>query len=476
MPIDSSRLSARVRDVLKGHSGPGARPDHARPLDDADVGEHPLREVRFVPDEDVPVSVERAEGCVVIEREYPAHVSHGRASVGDYAAAVNDHVQALALLAAEPPPDAAERRTPRAGTFEWDTRRRARDSRRRPGAPTSGPLLFFDLETTGLSGGVGTVAFLVGCGFFDGDQFRTRQFFLSGYEAEHDLLQSLATLTRGFEGLVSFNGRTFDVPLIEMRYAFHRLPSPFDDLPHFDMLHPARRLWRRRGGALADDGWELTAPDSDSESCALKSLEEAILRTGRVGDVPGFEIPSRYFQYLRTGDLDPLQAVFEHNRLDLLSLAALTGLAAKMAAGGPEAVPSAHESLAMGQLYECAGRDDQAEACFVQAAGLPGSPWDPQCLDGDIRVDALRKLALMRRRQRRFSDAADAWEAVLTIASRAAHLQEARQALAIHHEHRTRDLASARRLAESAAAAERDPARAAALSHRLGRLRRKQGE
>jgi uncharacterized protein len=475
MPIDPSRLSSRVRDVLRGQPGPGGSRDRARPLSEDEAGEAPVREIRFVPDEDVPAPVELQTGCVVIERDYPADLSHGRASVGDYAAAVHEHVHALALLAAEPPADVGESRTPRAGTFEWDTRRRVREARRRPGAPTKGPLLFFDLETTGLSGGVGTVAFLVGCGFFEDDEFRTRQFFLSGYDAERELLVSLAALTRRFGGLVTFNGRTFDVPLIEMRYAFHRLESPFEDLPHFDMLHPARRLWRRRGGSGSDDGWELTAPGADNESCALKSLEEAILRTGRVGDVPGFEIPSRYFQYLRTGDLAPLQAVFEHNRLDLLSLAALTGLASKMAAGGPSAVPSAHESLAMGQLYECVGRDDHAEVCFVQAAGLPGSPWDPRVLDTDIRIDALRKLALMRRRQRRFVEAAEVWETMLTVASRPAHLQEARQALAIHHEHRTRDLAAAWRLAESAAAAERDPSRAAAFSHRLERLKRKQG-
>jgi tetratricopeptide (TPR) repeat protein len=471
MPIDPSRLSARVRDVLRGQPGPAGTRDRAHPLDEAEAAGEGVREIRFVPDEDVP-TVDRPTGCVVIERDYPSGLWHGRASVGDYAIAMAEHLSALSFLSAEPFQAAPVERP---GRFEWDGRRRVREARRRPGAPTRGPLLFFDLETTGLSGGVGTLAFLVGCGYFEDDEFRTRQFFLSGYDAEHELLVALAELTRRFGGLVTFNGRTFDVPLIEMRYAFHRLDSPFEDLPHFDMLQPARRLWRRRGTAASGaDEWVLTAPGADSESCALKSLEEAILKTGRVGDVPGFEIPSRYFAYLRTGDLEPLQAVFEHNRLDLLSLAALTALASQMASGGPSAVPSAHESLAMGQLYECAGRDDHAEACFSQAAGLPGSPWDPRTVETDIRADALRKLALLRRRLRRYVEAADAWEALLTVAARTSVVQEALQALAIHHEHRTRDLESARRLAETAAAAEHDPARAAALGHRLDRLRRKQ--
>ena len=114
------------------------------------------------------------------------------------------------------------------------------------GAPTAGPLLFFDLETTGLSGGAGTLAFLVGCGYFEGGGFHTRQYFLSGYEAEHDLLVSLAALTGRFNGLVTFNGRTFDVPLIETRYLFHRLESPFGAMPSVGQEKAMAASGRRR--------------------------------------------------------------------------------------------------------------------------------------------------------------------------------------------------------------------------------------
>jgi hypothetical protein len=336
-------------------------------------------------------------------------------------------------------------------------------------------LLYLDLETTGLSGGVGTLAFLVGCGNFDADGFHTRQYFLSGYEAEHDLLRSLATLTEQFSGLVSFNGRSFDVPLIDMRYAFHRLDSPFETMPHFDMLHPARRLWRRRGatGFESPGDWALTPPRAEDASCALKSLEEAILGTGRVGDVPGFEIPGRYFAYLRTGNLEPLQAVFEHNRLDLLSLAALTAHAARLAAEGPSALPTPHEALAMGQVYERIDRANDAEACYARAAGMGDSPWTPRSVERDIRIDALRRLAVLRRRQRRYLDAASAWEAMLDAGADRATIQEARRALAIHHEHRTRDLESARQFAECALKTEQDPERVLALRYRLDRLNRK---
>lgn len=496
MPLDSYRLSSRVRDLLRGNPAPVGASDEARPLDARDVPETHVREIRFVPDDEVPVAAETPTGCVVIERHYGLDMWHGRATVREYGEAAERHVSALAVLAADPQA-AGVAPVVRPGRFEWDRRARSADERRLLRVPTSGPLLYFDLETTGLSGGVGTLAFLVGCGYFQADGFHTRQYFLSGYEAEHDLLRSLATFTEQFSGLVSFNGRSFDVPLISMRYAFHRLNSPFEALPHFDMLPPARRLWRRRGpgsgsgsGSASGSGFRsgsasesesvfglgsgsVSGQGSDGASCALKSLEEAILGTGRVGDVPGSEIPGRYFAYLRSGDLKPLHAVFEHNRLDLLSLAALTAYAARMAGEGPPLVPTPHEALAMGQVYERVNRADDAEACYVRAAGLGDAPWAPHGVALDIRIDALRLLAVMRRRQRRFLDAASAWEAVLDCGVDRVTLQEARRALAIHHEHRTRDLESARRFAECALQTEQNPNRVLALRYRLDRLNRK---
>jgi hypothetical protein len=393
--------------------------------------------------------------------------------VAQYGDAIAKCLPALAVLAADERAAVASPHL-RAGRLQWDGGRRPADDRRRPGAPTTGPLLFFDLETTGLSGGAGTLAFLVGCGFFDAEGFHTRQYFLGGYEAERELLDMLAALTERFNGLVTFNGRTFDVPLIETRYLFHRLESPFAALPHFDMLHPARKLWRRRnvGRPTHRDRWSDGRP-GEGASCALGALEEAILGVERFDDVPGFEIPSRYFNYLRTGDVEPLNAVFEHNRLDLLSLAALTAIAAQMAEDGPSGAPSPHEALAMGQIYQRLGRWSDADACFVRAAGLGDAPWEARSVERDIRADALRHLALERRRQHRYEDAADAWRHLLDSGAGPAVTQEARRALAIHHEHRVRDLEAARQFAERALASEQDPAEAEALRHRLARLGRK---
>ena len=180
-------------------------------------------------------------------------------------------------------------------------------------------VVFFDIETTGLSGGAGTLAFVAGCGWFEDDGFRVRQFFLSGPADERAMLDALADVFGAASLLVTFNGRSFDVPLIEMRWAFHRLDAPTDSLPHFDMLPPARRLW---GG-----GRRRLQP----------VVARAIaLRRAPVGDVPGFEIPTRYFQFLRTGDVRAIEGVLEHNRQDVVSLAAVTAHALGIARNGAE--------------------------------------------------------------------------------------------------------------------------------------------
>ena len=162
-----------------------------------------------------------------------------------------------------------------------------------------GQTVFLDLETTGLSGGAGTVAFLVGCGWFEGGAFRTRQFLLPGFGGERAMLAAVAALLADGGALVTYNGKTFDLPVMETRWLFQRLTPPFDDLPHFDLLHMARRLWARR-----EDG----AASFEQAGCRLVSLEHELLGVTRVGDVPGWEIPSRYFDFIRHGDAAVLDA------------------------------------------------------------------------------------------------------------------------------------------------------------------------
>ncbi len=345
------------------------------------------------------------------------------------------------------------------------------------GAVCGDRLLFLDLETTGLAGGAGTQAFLVGCAWFDGGTFRIRQFFLPSLAAERTMLEAVAELSTVTDAVVTYNGKSFDLPLIETRFLFHRLPTPFAGMPHVDMLHPARRLWR------PDDATETADSTSMGVAggCRLSALEQAQCGYVRDGDVPGFEIPSRYFHFVRTGDVRPLGGVFEHNRLDLLSLALLTARAAQLLDEGSTAARTGREALGLGRLFERGGMTSEAMECYARAAGLDiGVPRVKT--DLLTRAEALRAFAVLSRRERRHDEAARAWRTLLEIRHCPRHLaREATLALAVHHEHRLRDPMSAKAFAlrsleiQVASGLSRKPL-TQAIQHRLARLGRKLGE
>ena len=362
--------------------------------------------------------------ALVVERTFAADFAYGSHRVADFASM---DAATLSLLTGRPVDVKAE-------------------ANRRP--------IFLDLETTGLAGGAGTVAFLVGCGYFDGDAFRTCQFLLPGFPAERALLHAVGEFVSGTPFIVTFNGRTFDVPVMETRWLFHRMAHALEGVPHVDMLPPARRLWR-----MAGDGLE--------RSCRLVALEQALFGVARRGDVPGWEIPQRYFSYVRHGAADALEPVLEHNRLDLLSLAAVTARAHRLVSGGAEATSDVMECLALGGVFARAGAGPRAEACYRRAAdGADG--------DRATRELALRQLALLLRRSRRFGDAAEVWRRLLLLGhGRSPLAREALEALAIHHEHRERNLKTARALALGALRAEGDPSKREAVRYRLARLDRK---
>ncbi len=168
---------------------------------------------------------------------------------------------------------------------------------------------FLDTETTGLVGSISTCAFLVGVGRITKEGFRVRQFFMRSYSEEASLLDSLSRHLKKFQVLITYNGASFDQPLLESRYHLNRAKSPFDRLPHLDLLHSSRRLWKLR-----------------FDSCRLVDLENQILGFERTGDIPGAMIPYVYFEYLRTKWIERLVPVFHHNAVDILTLACLTGI------------------------------------------------------------------------------------------------------------------------------------------------------
>ena len=392
------------------------------------------------------VVVERAEGlCIVVDRYYPSDARHGRHHVGDVVATLRRSVEGLGML------------------------RRAWPSAR-PGSQALTPieaepeldgLCVIDLETTGLAGGAGTQAFLVGCARIDGDGVFVRQFLSPGFEHERAQLATLAEWMADRSHLVTFNGRTFDLPLLEMRFSFNRLAWPWGHLPHLDALHPARRFWRDRP--------EVAGPDADESSCSLGVLEKHLSGVHRVGDVPGFEIPARFFQFARDGRAEPLEAVLEHNRLDLLSTLFVCARAATMVVRGPSATDSGYECLGLGRLYERLASQPEAEACYARAAGQGAGVCDPR-----LRGESLRRLALCQRRAGRVDAAAETWRALLATRGVAALVRrEAREALAIYHEHRARDFGAARTLVLDALAEPLADRHRVNAQRRLARLDRK---
>jgi uncharacterized protein YprB with RNaseH-like and TPR domain len=323
------------------------------------------------------------------------------------------------------------------------------------------PIIFLDLETTGLSGGAGTVAFLVGCGWFESGAFRTRQFLLPGFGGERVMLTAVAAFLEASGALVTYNGKTFDLPVMETRWLFQRLTPPWDVLPHYDLLHLARRLWSRR----EDEGAMFEA-----QGCRLVSLEHALLGVTRVGDVAGFEIPSRYFAFIRHGDAAGLAPVLYHNQIDLLSLGCLTARAARLLREGHEAAADGSEMVALGREYGRRGDEAGAETCFREAL-------DRGDVTAELRADALYGLARLLRRRRRHRDAAPLWhELAKTASPRSALQHEAREALAVHYEHRDRDLDLASHWARQAAAAATSRRRNEDTARRLARLGRKIGQ
>lgn len=383
--------------------------------------------------------VEHSDGAViVVDREYRADMLHGRTPIGEIVSTIAEGDDALQLMAKAWP--SAQ------GIVEAGLQTR---------------LLFLDLETTGLFGGAGTQAFLIGCAAIEGTSMRVRQFLLPGFEHERALLSDLQAWAKNYGAVCTYNGRTFDVPLIETRYMFHRVPCALEGVPHLDMLHPARRMWRQRPLTMG-------TPDPDDSSCSLSVLEKQIAGLHRVGDVPGYEIPSRFFKFVRTGDARPLEAVMEHNRLDLISLAAVLARAIVLVNKGPSAAITAQEAYGLARVYERGGAYENAEASLVRtiefAKRVAGEP--------EVHAEALRRLAWIRRRDRRPHEAAEAWNELAVLPRCAASLRrEAKEALAIHHEHRLKDLQSARQHALDLLA--EGVANHARVQHRLDRLERK---
>jgi len=291
--------------------------------------------------------------------------------------------------------------------------------------------LFLDTETTGLAGGTGTYAFLVGLAWWDGGGLQVEQFFMRDFAEEHSLLHELAARLAERPVLVTFNGKTFDWPLLESRFTMTRTIAVPKLAAHLDLLHPARSLWKLRLGSVR-----------------LVELERHVLEAPRLGwhredDVSSALIPQYYFDYLRGGAASPLCGVVRHNQMDLRGLAALyTKIDALLAEReGASSEIDGLDLFGLSRFLERRGLSSRAQVACTQALGLG--------LPAEIRPRASRELALLAKRCGDHQQAADVWLELTADSQEAANACEQ---LAIHYERREKDIARAAEFATLALA------------------------
>ncbi len=315
-----------------------------------------------------------------------------------------------------------------------------------------GKWAFLDTETTGLAGGTGTYAFLVGVGAIEPEGFRLRQFFMRDFGEEASLLERLAEHLSRFDVLITYNGKAYDQPLLETRFRMARARHPFARLEHLDLLFGARRLWKLR-----------------LESCRLVELENQILGVERQGDLPGEMIPYYYFEYLRTKQAFRLVPIFHHNAIDILSLACLTAIV-PFAFRRPEEAPLRHgaDLIGLARWLRQAGRAEEALGVLRRAVDLG--------LQDELLFRTLWDIAEMEKRGGR----PEAALAVLRdlAESRNPYRGRAMEALARHYERGERDYRRALEMTLAAlGVSESAPLRRreARLRKRIGRMERLPG-
>jgi uncharacterized protein len=341
--------------------------------------------------------IETAYGChFETERLWESHRRHGSIGIGDLAELPPDLLHPISDGAIEScPPD------------RW---------------------AFLDTETTGLAGGSGTYAFLIGVGRITSEGFRLRQFFMRDRGEEQSLLAALADHLAQFDVLITYNGRTFDEPLLDSRYRISGFRPPFERMRHLDLLFGARRLWNLR-----------------LDTCRLVELERQILGVERQGDLPGEMIPYVYFDYLRNREAFRVIPILHHNAIDILTLACLTGIVPwAFHSPGKAMLTNGAEMAGLARWYREAEQYEQALGLFRRAirAGLGDellfrTMWDIAALEKKLGRDEAAIAA--------FVELTESPNPFRTGAF---------QELAKHYEHHQKDYAIALRMTREALAIE----------------------
>jgi uncharacterized protein YprB with RNaseH-like and TPR domain len=317
--------------------------------------------------------------------------------------------------------------------------------------------LFLDTETTGLAGGTGTYAFLVGLAWWDAGGLQVEQFFMRDLDEEHSLLLELSERMSQRSVLVTFNGKSFDWPLLETRYRMTRAIAACTPKLHLDLLHPARQLWRPRLGSVRLKDLERHVLGDESRA----------LEWSRHDDIDSSLIPQMYFDYLRGGPAEPLAGVFRHNQMDLRGLAALAGKILHLFDSGHGFPDAAHHSTqdpldlyGLSRLMQRRGEPARARELYETAlrSGLPL----------DFKRLAQRELAQLAKREQDYARATSLWEELRQASTSAKRKRpattlddaqnaleaaiEAAEQLAIYYEHRAKQPQRAAELTSHAVA------------------------
>lgn len=308
-------------------------------------------------------------------------------------------------------------------------------------------ILFLDTETTGLAGGTGTLPFLVGIGFFTEDGFTVRQYLMRDYDEELAVLEEIKNELSRFSAISTYNGKGFDIPLLDSRYLLNRVRIDFSSFAHLDLLYPARRLW------------SLCLP-----SCSLSTVESLILGRSRGEDVPGEQIPYIYFDFLRGIRVQRMRLVLLHNENDIFSLAMLAAKTCQIFRNpftefvyGGELIGLARTALASG---------DMDKACLTFEFALGSGK-----LDEELTAVTRKHLSLLYKRLGHWEKAVELWKPMADDSNRFALLE-----LAKYYEHKERNFTKALEMTENIlglnkfSPALRDPALAGELHHRRERL------
>lgn len=374
MPSLSDRLKSLGVKVGAGDLQPKAEPPARRPKAD-----NPFAVENVIPGRYAPTG--NGEAYLVEQTWQPDYI-HGQTAINGFAT-----LEALAAWAGE------------ARINECD----------------AGGFVYVDIETTGLQGGTGTYAFLIGAGRMTAEGFKVVQFFMRDPAEEPAQLLALEEFIAPCQTVVTYNGKAFDIPIINTRYTSWGWRTPFKDLAHLDLLPLARKLWRQR-----------------LESRTLGNVETFILGARRTTeDVPGWLIPQLFFDYLRSGDARPLKGVFYHNAIDVVSMAALLNHISHLLED-PLHTSTAPglDLVGLGRFYEDLGRLSEAVGLYRKSLEMS--------LPEEVFWPTLERLSYIYKRSGEITPALELWEQAARHKHIYAHIE-----LAKYYEHQRRDAEAA---------------------------------